>query len=381
MISQGRLQIFVLLSTLVFPGCSSITYLFDAGIGQWKLLNRARPIEEVLANPEIDERTKNAILLVQDAKKFSVEELRLKATDNYNSYVKLDGAYASYVVTASHPLKLEPRLWRFPIVGEIPYIGFFEEKKAKALVEELKAERTGWYKIDGKELPPDVYLRGAPAYSTLGWLPDPLYSSMLEGSERRMVETVIHESVHATVFIGSNMDFNERLANFIGLEGSLLYMRKKYGEQHEKYIKAQAALASERIFARFIDAATTEFRNTVEPSLKNGVDTALARKKTFYEGLRALYEKTHSRLKGEFPKLDPPLWKHNFKDWNNAVLNGYRTYNADSGVFHELLGKCGGDVKRLVLWIVQDYDRNKRAYSPNPEAYIAALAKSGTCPP
>lgn len=365
---------------LALAGCSSLGYLVDAGIGQWRLLNRARPIEEVLANPELDERTKDAIRLIQDAKQFAATELKLKATHNYNTYVKTDGPYASYVVTASHPLKLEPRTWKFPIVGEIPYIGFFQEKKAAALVEKLRTDPSAFYQINGRALPPDVHLRGAPAYSTLGWLPDPLYSSMIQASERRMVETVIHESVHSTVFIGSNMDFNERLANFIGLEGSLLYMRRKYGENHERYIKSQAALASERIFARFIDTATAEFRRTVEPALAEGVDRALAKKKEFYANLRKLYENTHNKLKRDFPKLDPPLWKLEFKDWNNAVLNGYRTYNADFATFHALLAKCGGDVKRLVQWIVKDYDEHEDKYSPSPDAYLGELAKTGACP-
>lgn len=361
--------------------CSSVSYLMDAGIGQWRMLNRARPIEEVLNSTEVDEPTKSAIRLIQDAKAFSVQELKLKATSNYNTYVKLDGPSASYVVTASHPLKLEPKHWHFPIVGEIPYIGFFEEAKAKKFLEKLRDDHENWYTIQGKELPPDLNLRGASAYSTLGWLPDPLYSSMISASERRMVETVIHESVHATVFIGSNMDFNERLANFIGLEGSLLYMRKKYGAVHEKYLKSQAMLASEKIFAKFIDEITEEFRRTVEPEADRDVEKALAMKKAFYAGLPQRYAASQERWKNQWPDITPPHWNIDFGKWNNAVINGYRTYNADSGVFQEMLSRCEGDVKRLMLWIIDEYDKSKSKFRDGPDAYVQDMAKNRTCPP
>ncbi len=364
----------------IFSGCSSISYLVDAGIGQWRLMNRARPVEEVLASKTIDEKTKDAIRLILEAKKFAVDELNLKATENYNSFVKLDGAYASYVVTASHPLKLEAKVWRFPIVGEIPYIGFFEEAKAKKFIADLVKDESNWFTVDSRKLPPDTNLRGASAYSTLGWFPDPLYSSMIQASERRMVDTVIHESVHATVFVGSNMDFNERLANFIGLEGSLLFLKKKYGENNDKVLLAKAALASEAIFAKFIDEARSKYKVEVEANMSLGVDAALAKKAKFYAELPKLYDTIHQNWARENPGINPPRWAIDFPTWNNAVLNGHSTYNANFSVFRSLYLRCDSDVKRLIHWISTENDAKDSKLRQNPDEYLVEMSKSGICP-
>lgn len=359
--------------------CSTTTYLLDAGVGQWRIMNRARPLEEILKRPSLDPKTKQGIELVGKAKQFAIHRLLLKATANYNTYVELDYPYASYVVTAAHPFHLEPKTWHFPIVGTIPYIGFFNPKKAERYAERLRSEAEFAYEVDGQRIPPDVYVRGASAYSTLGWLPDPLYSSMLNASPRRIIETVIHESVHATIFIGSNMDFNERLANFVGLEGSLLYLKETFGENSPELIQGQIDVVSEKIFARFIDATITRFRNDVESNADKGIAALRTAKQVFYAGLEDLYKQIYFAEAKRWPRLKLPPPKPNFSRWNNAVLAGHRTYNADLSNFEALLRICGGSIQTFMRFLVKEYNAHERDFAADPDKHLHSLVAADRC--
>ena len=57
----------------------------------------------------------------------------------------------------------------------------------------------------------DVHVRGAVAYSTLGWFDDPILSTMIYPNDRaigELVNDILHESVHATIYINGQSFFN-----------------------------------------------------------------------------------------------------------------------------------------------------------------------------
>src|SRR5205814_2292022 len=98
---------------------------------------------------------------------------------------------AVWVVSACEPLRFHSKEWGFLFVGSFPYLGWFDLENARRFRDELRAE--GW----------DADLRGAAAYSTLGYFRDAVLSSMIpEGDEAlgELVNVVLHESVHATLY-------------------------------------------------------------------------------------------------------------------------------------------------------------------------------------
>ena len=194
-----------------------IGYLIKSSYHQMSLLSQRVPIEKVLADPSVQESTKAQLRLAQEARQFSEETLKLSPSKSYTTYVKLDQPYVTYVVSASPKWKLEHHLWDFPFVGKVPYKGYPTESEAK---EEEK-------NLQNKNL--DTYLRGVSAYSTLGWFNDPILSSMMRYRNDQLVNTIIHETVHATLYIKSSADFNERMAVFLGNKGTELFYQKKEG--------------------------------------------------------------------------------------------------------------------------------------------------------
>jgi predicted aminopeptidase len=147
-------------------GCSSIYYVYQAGRGQLKLLNRARPVEEVIEDPRTSPDLVSLLKKIPAIKAYGEKE-GLRPTKNYRDYVNLDQNAVVYVVTVSDALAFKPKIFSFPIVGSFNYIGWFGLDDAKKFASTFEAE--GY----------DVDVRGASAYSTLGWFRDPLLSTMI----------------------------------------------------------------------------------------------------------------------------------------------------------------------------------------------------------
>jgi predicted aminopeptidase len=128
-----------------------------------------------------------------------------------------------WVVTASERFQLKPKEWRFPVVGTVPYMGFFNKDEAIELAHQLEGE--GW----------DVMVRNPGGWSTLGWFTDPILSEMLERSEGDLASLIIHEMVHATIFVKDSVNFNENLASFIGDRGAEAFLRFRFGDNSVQY--------------------------------------------------------------------------------------------------------------------------------------------------
>lgn len=196
----------------------SLGYVIKSGYYQSKILLHREPIQNILKDTSIPDKVKKKLQLIQEVKEFSVRTLGLKTTNNYSTYVALKEPYVSWLVRGAYPYKLEPYTWWFPIVGTVPYKGFFVKQDALSAQSRLK--KKGY----------DTYVRGVTAYSTLGWFHDPILSSMMSYPDSDLVNLIIHESVHATLFIKSSVDFNEQLASFVAQIGTQKFYLAKEDE-------------------------------------------------------------------------------------------------------------------------------------------------------
>lgn len=299
-------------------------YLMKSGYGQMKLLSDRRPIEDALNDPQLSDSQKNKLKLAQEARSFAETTLHLKATQNYTSYVELGRPYVTYVVSAAPKWKLEHYQWSYPFMGKMPYKGFFNEADAKA--EELE--------LQSAEL--DTYLRGVAAYSTLGWFKDPILSSMLSYDDYDLVNTIIHETVHATLYIKNSADFNERLATFLGNKGAEQFYLKKEGANSPTLKLIQLENEDHKLFSKFITAELSSLEKwyqSLAPADRN--------EKQRLERIAQIQEKFRQTL-------EPHLKTDSFKKFpelklNNARLLIYKTYLQDLSAFEALYEKMGRD--------------------------------------
>src|SRR5688572_28014419 len=218
------LALFVIITVLIIVYWDLVVYGFRQGKGQFTIIWNARPVEEVMKDPTFPDSLKTKLNLIEQVRKYAIDSLGLKDTENYKTLYDQKGEEIMWVVTACEPFQFKPKEWKFPILGAVPYKGFFIKEKAIELRNELDKE--GW----------DTSIRNPGGWSTLGWFTDPILSGMLERSEGDLANLIIHEMVHATIFIKDSIDFNENLATFIGDRGTEKFLLSTYGEQSKEYI-------------------------------------------------------------------------------------------------------------------------------------------------
>jgi predicted aminopeptidase len=316
------LKLFIIvIFSFVLSACQ-LGYLTKSAYSQMSLLSQRIPIEEAIKDPALSSQEKKKLELSQEVRVFAEKRLNLNVKQNYSTYVKLDRPYVSYVVSASPKWKLETYRWSFPIIGKVPYKGYFVENEAKEEGELLKKDNF------------DVYVRGVSAYSTLGWFKDPLLSSMLKYKDHDLVNTIIHESVHATLFIKSEADFNERLATFLGNKGMEMFYKEKEGPDSQTLLIARNENKDEKIFSKFI---TEEIKSMESWYVNQSVQKEELRQSRLKEITARFKLSVKEKLVTEsYSRFDTV-------ELNNARLIVYKTYLQDLSDFEELYNLSGND--------------------------------------
>ena len=313
--------IFSAAAILAVCGLLSGCYTIKQGVTLLGYLNRAVPLEKAG-----DEQFVN---LVNDIRKFASEELGLEMSKNYTRYVELDRNYLAAVVSACARDSFRRHEWSYPVVGRMPYKGFFDVKDAYR-------ERE---KLEKKDL--DVWVRGVDAFSTLGWFTDPLYSYMRNYSPARLADLIIHESMHATVFIKGQVQFNEELAEFTGTQGARLYVQARYGEDSEQYREIFSSEEDGQNYVAFIQELAAE----LEAVYSSGV----SREEKLAEKERIIAE-AQERFDREY---ESRFSNDNYRGFsrmsiNNAYIELFRLYHAQDNFFADLYGRSGKDLPAFI---------------------------------
>ncbi len=307
-------MVFVLFLFLL-SGCQ-IDYILKSGYHQALLIKEQEDINEYLKNNDVPLEQKKKLILVQNVKQFAENDLGLKKSSNYTTYVGLDRKFVSYIVQVAEPFELKYHLWKFPIVGSIPYKGYFVEDDAKKEAESFSKE--GY----------DTFVRGVRAYSTLGWFKDPVLSSMMDYQEDDLVNLIIHETTHTTLYIKSSADFNEQLATFVGNKGTEIFYEKIEGKDSPTLKKIKLKNEDENIFSQFI---TTEVQE-LDSWYKSHQGKITKEEK----------EKRLAQIQDKFKSLKFKTQQYEyFKNMklNNAILLGYKTYVNDLSKFEKIYDK------------------------------------------
>jgi predicted aminopeptidase len=218
--------------------CSPV-YLLRAGYHEAKILARRQPIVDMLRNPDIPAETREKLALVLQARDYAERVLELDTGDSYTLYSRTDGDTLAIVLSAARKDRFEKVTWWFPIVGHVPYRGYFNPRAAERAAERM--ERRGY----------DTYLRPIAAFSTLGWFNDPLLSTLLRHDEVPLVNTVIHELTHNSLYLPGQAAFNESFATFVGGRGAIDFFCELEGEDGPRCIQARDAWADDLLFGRF----------------------------------------------------------------------------------------------------------------------------------
>ena len=329
----------VILLVVVVIYWDLVVYGIRQGRGQLNIIWNAKPVTEYLADPEFPDSLKLRLRFIDEVRKFAIDSLGLKDTENYKTLYDQKGEEIMWVVMAAKPFKLEPKEWDFPVVGSVPYKGFFNERLALELKHDL--EKEGW----------DVIVRNPGGWSTLGWFTDPILSKMLNRSEGDLANLIIHEMSHATIFVKDSIEFNENLATFIGDRGAEKFLIHKYGAASRQYIEY---IDEDKDYLKYVEhmlrgaKKLDSLYNTMpeNESLNNKKKRKEVQISEIVRSLDtlslSLTKNPSSRFKGKLP--------------NNAFFMNFRQYQAKQDLFlNEWNADFNGDLKAYIAFLADKF--------------------------
>lgn len=272
--------------------------------GQLELLRKRTPIEELLADPDLDPELRSSLGAVAEIRRFAVRELGLPDNDSYTSYVDIGRPYVVWNVVAAEEFSTKPKRWCFPFAGCVAYRGFFDREAAEAFRERL--DKQGY----------DTFSGGATAYSTLGYFSDPVLSTMLGGGEQYIASLLFHELAHQRLYIKDDSEFNEAFATAIEEYGTELWLRRYADELAiERY---RERLANRTVFADLVAEQQRRLKSIYASNAT--AEQKREAKREAFAAMRAEY----ARLKEETRGLNYDSWFD--QPLNNATLAAVATY-------------------------------------------------------
>ncbi len=128
----------LLLSPLLSP---TGRYIARAAWEEGRILARRRPIDSVIADPATPASDRAKLTLVLEARRFAADSIGLRAKRSFTTFAALPRDTLVLVLSAAYRDQLRPVTWWFPIVGRVPYKGFFDPADAVRAERGLAAAR------------------------------------------------------------------------------------------------------------------------------------------------------------------------------------------------------------------------------------------------
>ncbi len=315
-----RSLLFITATVLILSLTScSPTFVIRAAYEESKILLGRKNINEVVEDPTTETETKRKLKIVQNARSYA-ESMGLTPKDSFTAYTKVDKDVLVWVLAGSKSTSFELYNWWFPVVGNVPYKGFFDKRDAETEAENLK--KLGY----------EVSVRGAEALSTLGWFNDPILSTTLKNQDDWIVNTVIHETVHSTVWIKNNVPFNESLANFVGFEGAVQFFTAQF-------FTVQSSQSSKKSKEKDWIKISTE-RRAMEFELAAAIEKLYADLKELYKSYapddvkltwrQKIFDRHTAPIRAKYPEMKI------LKEINNSEIMQLKFYMTSLELFNAL---------------------------------------------
>lgn len=309
---------------MLLCGCETLGYAAQATYGHMDLMARRQPVTDIVTGTTITDGLKSHLQRVIAMREFASRELGLPDNGSYRNYAPLDRDYPVWNVWVTPEFDLQPRQSCFPVVGCVPYRGYYSKQLADDYA-------TGFH-----EAGDDVMVGGVTAYSTLGFFDDPITSTMLRLSDERLAGLIFHELAHQVVYAKNNATFNESFARAVEIEGTLRWLASR--QDNAGLARYRAALDRADTFFAVVKAARAQLAmlyasGRSEEEKRRGKEQIVA----FMREAQMQRKAQDAAWSAYDPWFDERL--------NNAKLAAVATYFDDVAMFRTLLQKTGGNFK------------------------------------
>jgi predicted aminopeptidase len=157
----------------------------------------------------------------------------------------------------------------------------------------------------------------------------------------RLADLIIHELLHATVFLKGYVQFNEELAEFVGSEGARLYVEERFGPESEEYRRMQNVEADSAVYIAFIQKLIAELNSLYKSGKPQG---------DILQEKDEIIKAAQERFAVEYETL---FRSDNYRGFsnlqiNNAYLGLYSLYYDGKSFFRDLYEKSGRDLPLFI---------------------------------
>ncbi len=338
---RGAVAALAAAAALGLAGCANLGYYWQSASGHVRVMNAARPVSDWLVDPQADERLKRQLQSAQRIRVFASRVLHLPDNPSYTRYADLRRSAVLWNVVAAPPLSLTLRTWCFPVAGCVGYRGYYDEARARAEADSLRAQGL------------DVAVYPVPAYSTLGWMNwaggDPLLNTFIHYPEGELARLVFHELAHQVVYVKDDTAFNESFATAVERLGVRQWLDAEAGEAARR--EYEQVRARREQFHALTRTTREQLAAAYAPGAASGAPAArdaealLARKQAILQDFRDRY----ARLRATWPG-DPARWRSTDR-WveqaNNAAFGAEAAYDEWVPAFEALFAREGRDWRRF----------------------------------
>lgn len=336
----------------VLAGCTSVSYLASSVSGHMKIMAARKDVGEVIADPATPQDVHNRLLTSVEVRKFAIAELGLPDNDSYSKYADIKRNYVTLAIYAAPEFSLAPKVWCFAFYGCVPYLGYFSEATVRRQAQMLRSR--GF----------DIHVNGVIAYSTLGWMSDPLLNTMVSQDDTWLAGLVFHELAHQRVYINGDSGFNEAFAVAVETTGVEKWLRARGDAAGLRQYRAGRDRQADflALVSRTRDELNVIYRSDARP------ESMRAQKAAAVERLRARYREMRDRrwngYRGYDGWFDEPI--------NNAKLAAASVYDERVPAFLRLFKLCSDDYSRF-------YAAVRRIGGIKPPSRVKALEQARSC--
>jgi predicted aminopeptidase len=335
----------------LLAGCANVGYYYQSVAGQFDIWWRERPIAAVFDDPGTPATLKSKLATVLEIREFASRELGLPENESYRRYADLERPFVVWNVFAAREFSVHPERWCFPLVGCVTYRGYFSKREAEQFAAGLRAQ--GY----------DVFVGGVPAYSTLGWFPDPVLNTFIHYPEGELARLVFHELAHQLIYIKDDSGFNESFAVAVEREGVRRWLERSGDEKQRAHF--------ERVYRSRNDfmALVQKYRTRLDALYRVGQPP---------EAMRAVKRAILDEMDAEYHAIKQRWGGYKgYERWfakkpNNAHIASVAIYTQLVPAFEALLAQSGGDLA--------EFYRRVRAIADKP-APARADALAALMPP
>jgi predicted aminopeptidase len=172
---------------------------------------------------------------------------------------------------------------------------------------------------------------------------------MLKRDDGDLASLIIHEMVHATIFVKDDVNFNENLASFVGDTASYYFLASKFGRDSEEFLKYLHDDQDYRKYSRHI-LRGTHLIDSLYQTMKQEDPIEMKKEKKKEMIFRIISS-------ADTLSLFTSRGKHSMDRLpNNTYFMSYHLYQGRQDNFKEELdNEFNGDIKLYIQHLIKKY--------------------------